>query len=161
MSDKVIHAMLDADFTPIHVEKFENIYEWADNFESYAHTILEDTTPLTLSELSYIKGWGSKVDYFFTDSNFVPESSAKSHVITDIFNYDDEVLHEAVGRLNPVIIFFEHPGEDTLLAGIGYTMSYYEFLEPEHIRLDDADWKDILGTSNPQRPPWTSGFLEN
>ncbi|MBN2441831.1 MAG: DUF3160 domain-containing protein [Spirochaetales bacterium] len=161
MCEKAVQAITDAGFGSIHIDKFTQISLWAEKFETCANIILDNTAPFSLEDALFIKNWGYEVDYFFTDVSFVPESDAKSHVITDIFNYNDSVLHEAVGKLHPIIIFYEEPGDSTLRAAIGYTLSYYEFLESGYNRIDDDEWEIILNSSPPQRPSWTEGFIEN
>ena len=69
------------------------------------------------------------------------------------------VLHEGVGRFNPVIIVYEQP-DGEVLAGIGYVMSYYEFEEENFTRVSDSEWKKRVETGAlPPRPLWTGSFL--
>lgn len=160
MCQKAMDAITEAGFMTIHLDKFSEIYTWADTFEIYSNIILADNA-FTTEEEEYMKDWGYEIDYFFTDPAFVPESNAKSHVVTDIYTYEDRVLHEAMGKLHPIIILYKEPGKESLFAAVGYTMSYYEFEETDYNRVNDDEWETMLNSSPPDRPLWTDGYIEN
>jgi hypothetical protein len=161
MCQRIIDALTDANFDTIHIYRFTDIYTWADTFEAYSHIILTDTTAFIPEEEQYMKNWGNRINFFFSDPAFVPEMDARSHVIVDIFSYKDRVLHEAMGKLHPVIILYKEPGKESLFAAVGYTMSYYEFEKPDYTRMDDSEWELMLNNTPPARPLWTDGYIEN
>jgi hypothetical protein len=161
MCDDVIQLLNQAEMTTlIHVSKFNEIGSWAEILSGYV-TKLEEGTPLDGEENSFINTWGDKVKTFFNqDTSFVPEQDSKSHVITDIYSFEDQVLHEGIGKLHPVIIIYDDPDQTGgTIAAVGYVLSYYEFIEYNSNRLNDIEWEDKLTTNPPNRPSWTDAFM--
>jgi len=71
----------------------------------------------------------------------------------------EQVLHEGVGKFNPIIVIYQQP-DGKVLAGIGYVMSHYEFLEEEFNRLSDSEWEEKVDTYDlPLRPSWVLSYL--
>jgi hypothetical protein len=68
------------------------------------------------------------------------------------------VLHEAVGRVNLLMIAVDNGPDRMVFAGP--VLSHYEFTKPYGVRLSDEEWKDQLKAGNaPARPPWTRSYL--
>jgi hypothetical protein len=70
-------------------------------------------------------------------------------------NPPNEVLHEATGPFNPVIV----PGKYQPLTG--WVLSYYEFTEPHFTRLTDAEWQGRVarGKHRAARPAWVKSYM--
>jgi hypothetical protein len=71
----------------------------------------------------------------------------------------EKVLHEAVGKLHPVIILYKEPGFSDYIGVMGYVMSYYEFYRDNNDRINDEEWEVMLDENPPPRPVWTDGFV--
>jgi len=135
-----------------------------DTFENYAQKIVNNQT-LTKGdwgggEQDDIHGFGLwLLEFFCTWNDGLKEK--KPTLVADVCTNSNtgKVLHEGVGRLNPVIIVYEQPDGKTL-AGIGYVMSYYEFEEEKFNRITDSEWNaGIANGTLPPRPFWTNSFL--
>ncbi|RLB66156.1 MAG: hypothetical protein DRH04_09785 [Deltaproteobacteria bacterium] len=138
-----------------HRDGFSSLAERLDTFERYAQTIVDDQT-LTGDEQTDIHGFGIWLLGFFSGGIQEEEPTLVADVCTNSFT--KRVLHEGVGRFNPVIIIYEHDGK--ALAGIGYVMSYYEFEEENFTRISDSEWEERVDKGTlPPRPFWTSSFL--
>jgi hypothetical protein len=161
MCDSTKTVLTDAGMASlIHVSKLSEIGTWAQTCHDYVKK-LETGIPLDGEESQYINMWGNKVKEFFSqDTSFVPEQDSNSQVVTDIYSFEDKVLHEGVGKLHPVIVIYDAPGQvNVTIAAVGYILSYYEFIENNSVRLDDTEWEKRLDTNPPDRPPWTDDFI--
>ncbi len=69
-------------------------------------------------------------------------SEEEPTLVADVCTNSDtgKVLHEGVGRFNPIIIAYGQP-DGTVLAGVGYMMSYYEFEEENFTKVSDSEWR--------------------
>ncbi len=148
---------------PVHKDRFEKMAGWAEKFGGYATKIVNGKQ-LTHDEQTYIKGWGlSLLGYFSSGWNgeeeFVEEDEPEliADVATDSNTH--QVLHEAVGKLNPIIIIYQQPEDKKVLAAVGYVMSYYEIVEEGWNRLNDEEWKQRLKNNPPLRPSWTESYI--
>jgi hypothetical protein len=63
-----------------------------------------------------------------------------------------------VGLFNSVVIVYEQPNGPPL-AGLGYVMSYYEFVHSNWERLTDAEWQTQVISGTPPARPWWVGDL--
>ncbi|MBN2533541.1 MAG: DUF3160 domain-containing protein [Spirochaetales bacterium] len=143
---------------PVHRAKLHILSVWAGNFGRYAEKIV-DGIPLTAEEQRDIKTWGLDLLSFFS-SKELPEDDPE--LIADVASSSmtGEVLHEAVGKLNPIILLYKDSNDNKNLAAVGYVMSYYELIEPDWNRLNDDEWKERLATDPPSRPSWTTGYCQ-
>jgi len=142
---------------PVHKSRLNQLASWAKIFGTYAEKIVNNT-PLTADEQNFIKQWGLNLLGFFSSTE-LPEDDPE--LITDVASSSAtlQVLHEAVGKLNPVIIIYTQPEDNKTLAAIGYVMSYYELIEEGSNRLNDDEWKMLLESGSPVRPSWTDGYI--
>ncbi|RZN34588.1 MAG: DUF3160 domain-containing protein [Methanosarcinales archaeon] len=150
-----------------HRDGFSSLAGKLDTFGTYARKITHNET-LTTDDGEYvyggeqddIHGFGLWLLGFFSgwnDGIMEEEPTLVADVCTNSFT--KRVLHEGVGRFNPVIIIYREP-DGKALAGIGYVMSYYEFEEENYTRISDSEWKKRVETDAlPPRPFWTDSFL--
>ena len=135
-----------------------------DTFEKYATKIVNNE-PLTKEEWGGgeqddIHGFGLWLLGFFSEYGGIEEEKPTlvADVATDSNTY--KVLHEGVGKFNPIIIIYQQP-DGTTLAGIGFAMSYYEFTRDNFDRISDSEWEQWVDEGNlPPRPSWTDSFGE-
>ncbi len=150
-----------------HQSGFSSLAGKLDTFGTYAQKITRNET-LTTGDDEYgyggeqddIHGFGLWLLGFFSGWNngiMEEEPTLVADVCTN--SNTGKVLHEGVGRFNPVIITYREP-DGKALAGIGYVMSYYEFEEENYTRISDSEWKKRVETDAlPPRPFWTDSFL--
>lgn len=143
---------------PVHRSKLQTLSSWGRSFGEYAGKIV-DGVPLTAEEQRNIKTWGLDLLGFFS-SEELPEDDPE--LIADVASSSitGEVLHEAVGKLNPIILIYTDLNDNKSLAALGYVMSYYELIEPDWNRLNDEEWKRRLQEDPPMRPDWTRGYCQ-
>ncbi|MBN2441082.1 MAG: DUF3160 domain-containing protein [Spirochaetales bacterium] len=159
MCDKVINSLNEAGLPGIHTGKFQTLAAWADTFGLLARKHL-DGIPLTPEENNQIHKFWIELGIYFSTSSFVQETDSKAQIVTDMYSYEESVLHEAVGNLHPIIVLYPVPKQTEVLAAVGYVLSYYEFIETENYRLSDEEWIELLNSSPPGRPDWTDIFVE-
>jgi len=143
---------------PVHASKIRTLSGWCTKFEGYAVKIVNGAA-LTANEQSEIKRWGLDLFGYFSSTE-IPEDDPE--LIADVASSSitGEVLHEATGRLNPLILIYKDPADSTTRAAVGYVMSYYELIETNWNRLNDDEWKKRFA-SNPQpRPAWTREYCQ-
>ncbi|MCK4733040.1 MAG: DUF3160 domain-containing protein, partial [Methanophagales archaeon] len=130
-----------------------------DNFENYAQKIVNHHT-LTIEEQNDIHSFGLWLIGFFSEYNGgikEEEPMLVADVCTN--SVTGKVLHEGVGKFNPIIILYEQPDGITM-AGLGFVMSYYEFTEENFNRITDSEWKERAEKGTlPPRPFWADSFL--
>jgi len=149
-----------------HRDGFSSLAGQLDTLGTYARKITRNET-LTTGDDEYdggeqddIHGFGLWLLGFFSgwDGGIMEEEPT---LVADVCTNSNtgKVLHEGVGRFNPVIIVYEQP-DGTVLAGVGYVMSYYEFEEGNYTRVSDSEWKKMVANGTlPPRPLWTGSFL--
>ncbi|MCK5480018.1 MAG: DUF3160 domain-containing protein, partial [Gammaproteobacteria bacterium] len=150
-----------------HRDGFSSLAGKLDTLGTYARKITRNET-LTTGDDEYgyggeqddIHGFGLWLLGFFSgwDGGIMEEEPM---LVADVCTNSNtaKVLHEGVGRFNPVIIVYEQP-DGVVLAGVGYVMSYYEFEEENFTRVSDSEWKKRVETGAlPPRPLWTGSFL--
>lgn len=69
-----------------------------------------------------------------------------------------EVLHAAVGDMNPIIVM---PDRGAAVGYVGWVSAYYEFTRPITERFTDDAWQTMLDSRAlaPERPAWTAHFV--
>lgn len=140
-----------------HRNRLQQLAGWAFQFGGYALKTANGN-PLSTDEQSEIKRWGLHLLDFFASGEMWEEDP---ELIADVASSSitHEVLHEAVGKINPIIIIYTEPDTKRVLAGVGYVMSYYKLIETNWNRLNDDEWKRMLEEKPPTRPGWTSGYI--
>jgi len=129
-----------------------------DTLEVYARKEL-NSEPLTNEEQSYIHRFCGVLAALllpWRESEII-KPMLVADVCTD--SVTGRVLHEGVGKFNPIIVVYEEP-DGTSRAGIGYVMSYYEFEKENFTRITDSKWKKwVENETLPPRPFWANNFL--
>nr|QNO54849.1 hypothetical protein PAHOCELH_00010 [Methanosarcinales archaeon ANME-1 ERB7] len=139
-------------------DHFSSLANELDKFEKYSQKIVNNQT-LTIEEQGDIHRFGLWLLGFFSGGIKEEEPTLVADVCTNSFT--GKVLHEGVGKFNPVIIIYEQPDGITL-AGVGFVMSYYEFTEENFNRISDSEWKERAEKGTlPPRPFWANSFLYN
>jgi len=149
-------------------EGFDMLADELERYEVYAQKIV-DNLPLTKADWNEEWGWGGEQDdihefglwllSFFSGWYDIEEKTPM--LVADVCtnSLTGKVLHEGVGRFNPIIIVYEQPN-GTTLAGIGFVMSYYEFEMDDFNRLSDSEWNGwIENGSVPPRPFWVNSYI--
>ena len=145
-----------------HGRSLQILADKCDELGRYARKIVAGEA-LSETEQASIHSFGVWLLSVFAQGIGVPEEEPV--LIADVAtnSLTEQVLYEAVGHFNPVIIIYPQPDGQSI-AGIGYVMSYYEFnqvLEPGGGRLTDAQWRARLDSpARPSRPAWTASFIE-
>jgi hypothetical protein len=87
------------------------------------------------------------------------EKAQQAAIVADVHTdlNTGEVLEEALGKFNVLIIVYAD-ADGKLYAGAGPVYNYFEFTQPMSERLTDEAWRQMLGTSPPEPPEWTSNF---
>ncbi len=149
--------------SPIYEQKLKTLAYMLDTFQKYAEKILrgEQLTGgpgIYGGEQGDIHQFGLWLLGFFSEGELgEKEPTLVADVCTNSTTF--QVLHEGVGKFNPIIIVYQQPDGKTL-AGIGYVMSYYEFREENFNRLSDSEWKKLVESGQtPPRPLWAASFL--
>ncbi len=149
-----------------HRDGFSSLAGQLDTFGTYAQKITRNET-LTTGDNEYdggeqddIHGFGLWLLGFFSGGDYGINEEEPTLVADVCTNSNTEkVLHEGVGKFNPVIIVYEQP-DGVVLAGVGYVMSYYEFEEENFTRVSDSEWEARVANGTlPPRPFWTGSFL--
>ncbi|MDY6862524.1 MAG: DUF3160 domain-containing protein [Thermodesulfobacteriota bacterium] len=143
-----------------HKRCLDTLVNYLDIFGAYAGKELQGTA-LSEEEQSAINGFGISLLSFFGEEGGIGDE--KPTLVADVCTDSNtkRVLHEGVGRLNPIVIIYKEPGGETL-AGVGFVMSYYEFIEEDWYRLSDSEWEDRVEKDElPPRPWWTESFLSH
>jgi len=128
-----------------------------DTLEAYAQKELNNE-PLTNEEQSEIHRFCGDLTWLLLP--WREEEIIKPMLVVDVCTHvSGRVLHEGVGKVNPIIIVYEEP-DGTSRAGIGYVMSYYEFIQDDFNRITDSEWKQwVYNHTLPPRPSWADSFL--
>ena len=164
MCEQVVNAIEESKIDlPLHKNRFERIAGWSERFGEYATKIINGKQ-LMPDEQTDIKNWGlGLLGYFSADWNgeegCVEEDAPELIADVATSSMTQQVLHEAVGKLNPIIVIYQQPEDKKILAAVGYVMSYYEIIEEGWNRLNDDEWKQRLIDNPPERPFWTGGYI--
>lgn len=106
--------------------------------------------PLNESDLYFIGNFADVMDSIMTGL----DERAKSTVLVADVHTDlnsGEVLEEAVGKLDLIVVAFPTPNGTALM--VGPVLSYYEFRHPMTDRLTDEKWSEMLDNP-PKQFPW-------
>jgi hypothetical protein len=129
--------------------------------------------PLTLEEVEFIKklawncGSGGFIGWYVdTIHNIAMAANYTSllevPVIADVatfppgdMQYPPQILHVGVGYVNALVVLYPKLN-GTLVAAVGPVFSYYEFRLIGTKRLNDLEWKNMLGWDNRTKylPEW-------
>ena len=87
------------------------------------------------------------------------EKAQQAAIVADVHTdlNTDEVLEEALGKFNVLIIVYAD-ADGKLYASAGPVYNYFEFTQPMSQRLTDETWRQMLATSPPAPPEWTNNF---
>ncbi len=151
---RVMTTLSERDVFPVkYRDLFKEAIDGLNGFAKYAQKEI-DGESLTDQEKSDIHYFGSWLMNFE-----IKEPMMVADVCTD--SYNKQVLHAGTGYYNPIVVIFKDDKGNSQ-AAIGYVMSYYEFVEKDVNRLDDAQWKERLKTgAEDLRPEWTKNFLSS
>lgn len=113
---------------------------------------------LQQGDYDFIKNFGSGLNGVIYD---VEDDAKKTTIVADVHTdgNTNHVLEEGIGYVNFVVVAYKVP-DGRILIGTGPVMTYYEFKQPMNNRLTDEAWREMLKTTPPRRPEWTSNFAE-
>jgi len=97
---------------------------------------------------------------FTTILGVASKKTQKATIAADVHtdtNPPPRVLEEALGKFNVLITVYSD-ADGNLYASAGPAYNYFEFKWPIAQRLTDEAWTELLSTSPPQPPDWTSEF---
>lgn len=91
----------------------------------------------------------------------IPAVDLRPTLVADVMTNPDagEVLQEASGPLDLLVVVARSPGTADLFVAAGPVASYFEFRRPVAQRLTDEGWRALL--ASPQAPPppsWTCAW---
>jgi hypothetical protein len=145
--------------------KFESFETTLENLRTISEKQLRNEK-LTREEYESIRFIGGTLEYLtfsvMTGSpdtwELVNETDKDMAMVADVHTGGTEVLEEAVGRANEILVIV--PVEGRLVLTRGAVFSYYEFRHPAADRLTDGKWQEILNSGRAPEPPvWTKSFL--
>jgi hypothetical protein len=113
---------------------------------------------LTQEDYDFIKDFGAGLNGVIAD---VDEKAKKTTIVADVHTDSNtkKVLEEGVGYVNLIVVAYKVP-DGRILIGAGPVFSYYEFKYPMEDRLTDEKWRELLSSSPPEKPEWSSNFAE-
>jgi len=86
-----------------------------------------------------------------------PDADRNMALVVDVHSGPKGVLTEAIGPAAEIYVVTESQGQ--LILTRGAVFDYYESITPA--RLTDEEWQSMAANNQtPDRPPWTSSFLE-
>ncbi len=147
--------------------KFESFESTLQNFKTISEKELRNER-LTEDEYQSIRAVGGTLEYLTLSVmtgnpdtwELVNEADKDMAMVADVHTGGIEVLEEAVGRANEILVIVPVEGRLTLTRGAIF--SYYEFRHPAADRLTDAKWQEFLNAGRtPDVPVWTRSFLVN
>jgi hypothetical protein len=107
-------------------------------------------------------GEEGKVDFLEADMlRYGEPLEYDTRIIADVFTSQitKEVLEEATGKINNLIVAFRIP-DGRIILGVGPVFSYYEFKQPMENRLTDEKWRELLDSSDkPKEPEWVKDYM--
>jgi hypothetical protein len=121
---------------------------------------------LTYEEYQSIRQIGGTLEYLTLSVmtgqpdtwELVNETDKNMAVIADVHTGGGNVLEEAVGHANVILVVV--PIEGKLVLTRGAVFSYYEFIHPSSDRLTDEKWQKMINSNDAPPPPfWTKSFL--
>jgi hypothetical protein len=112
---------------------------------------------LSEDDYEFIRNFGDALEGVIAD---VDDKAKKTTIVADVHTDANSrmVLEEGVGYVDVIVVAYRLPG-GRILCGAGPVMSYHEFTQPMAERLTDEQWRQMLATSPPARPTWTTSFV--
>ncbi len=107
--------------------------------------------PLNRSDLYFIGNFDEVLDSIMSGL----DKRSKSTVLVADAHTDlnsGQVLEEAMGKINMILVAFPTPNGTVLMVGPVFT--YYEFKHPLKDRLTDEKWLNLLKAGEPKMFPW-------
>lgn len=145
--------------------KFESFEEILTDLKRISEKELQNQK-LTKDEYETIRKIGGTLEYLTLSVmtgnpdtwELVNETDKDMALVADVHTGGNQVLTEAVGRANEILVIV--PVEGKLVLTRGAVFSYYEFLHPAADRLTDENWQKLVNTGKtPAVPVWTKSFL--
>ncbi len=145
--------------------RFETFEELISNLKTISEKELRNEK-LTEDEYQSIRAIGGTLEYMTLSVmtgnpdtwELVNEADKEMACIADVHTGGDEVLEEAVGNANEILVIV--PVEGRLVLTRGAVFSYYEFIHPAADRLTDEKWQKMVNAGRVPAPPaWTRSFL--
>ena len=115
---------------------------------------------LSEEEYDFIRDYGLRLgsvnSYFESGFRNPRDVIAVADVHTDLNS--GTVLEEGIGYLKTLLVAFKLP-DGKISIGAGPVLSYYEFKQTMHDRLNDESWKKLLNSEScPHEPEWISVY---
>ncbi len=106
---------------------------------------------LNRSDLYFIGNFNDVLDSIMLGLN---ERSKSTVLVADVHTdlNSGQVLEEAVGKIDMIVVAFPTPNGTALM--VGPVLTYYEFKHPLKDRLTDEKWFEMLKTNEPEMFPW-------
>ena len=119
-----------------------------------------DNEILSEQEYDFIRDYGLNLasvnSYFESGFRNPRDVIAVADVHTDLNS--GTVLEEGIGYLKTLLVAFKLP-DGKISIGAGPVLSYYEFKQTMHDRLNDESWKKLLNSEScPHEPEWISVY---
>ncbi len=107
--------------------------------------------PLNKSDLYFIGNFNDVLDSIMLG---LDKRSKSTVLVADVHTdlNSGQVLEEAVGRIDMIVVVFPTPNGTALM--VGPVLTYYEFKHPLKDRLTDEKWSDMLKVEEPKMFPW-------
>ncbi|OYT27459.1 MAG: dTDP-glucose 4,6-dehydratase [Candidatus Altiarchaeales archaeon ex4484_96] len=111
---------------------------------------------LTQEDYDFIKDFGENLEGVISE---VDDKAKKTTIVADVHTDQNTglVLEEGVGYVELIVVAYRVP-DGRIILGAGPVFSYYEFKHPMSDRLTDEDWRDLLGSSSPDKPKWYASY---
>ena len=113
--------------------------------------------PLDEQERTALKGFGHTVEQLLGG---LKERTKDPRLVADVFTdpNSNSVLQVATGYFDQIVVIYKTAAGE-LFAGVGATMSYYEFAWPQADRLTDEQWQSTLERGQAPMPlEWTASY---
>jgi hypothetical protein len=135
----------------------EEDYNYIKNIDKTFNSIIEDLASALTVETNQKPLFG----FYDTHTNLEGKDDAfKTTIIADVHTETNtqRVLEAGTGKIDWILV--AHASKDGRIGlAVGPIFSYYEFPWKMSDRLTDEKWRDILGTSPPERPEWIADFI--
>lgn len=97
--------------------------------------------------------------YHYYLESIIGGLEADPRIVADVQtdSNSERVVEVATGYFYKIIMVY--PLDNELALGVGFTLSFYEFVQPMDNRLTDEEWRKIVDYYQP--PQWTNSFMLN
>lgn len=122
---------------------------------------------LTQEEYNFIRDYGMTLEDFWLETlKDDPEGDTHGKLlrnpaalVADVAtNPEGEVLEEAIGRINNILVVVPVKGKLVITSGGVY--SYYEFTVPSAERMTDEEWREkVMSGDLPELPSWIKPLI--